>query len=73
MGGEAEEDYNDGVSGGGDGDGWRWRSVRGGQQLSGEVMDLKHYTSYTVTVRAVNRVGPGPIATPVSVTTSQGG
>ncbi|KAK4310368.1 hypothetical protein Pmani_018061, partial [Petrolisthes manimaculis] len=80
IGGDAEEkkDYNDGgVSGGGgegggDGGGWKWRSVRGGQQLSGEVMDLKHYTSYTVTVRAVNRVGPGPIATPVSVTTSQG-
>ncbi|KAF2351009.1 Fibronectin type III [Trinorchestia longiramus] len=32
---------------------------------------LKHYTKYALTVRAVNEVGPGPMARPVTVTTSE--
>ncbi|XP_071538976.1 cell adhesion molecule Dscam2-like isoform X2 [Panulirus ornatus] len=49
----------------------RWRSVRGGA-LTAEITGLKHYTAYSVTVRAINQVGAGPPAQPVTVTTSQG-
>nr|XP_045620714.1 Down syndrome cell adhesion molecule-like protein Dscam2 [Procambarus clarkii] len=50
---------------------YRWRSARGGA-MTAEIMALKHYTAYRVTVRAVNQVGAGPPAQPVIVTTSQG-
>ncbi|XP_047494788.1 Down syndrome cell adhesion molecule-like protein Dscam2 [Penaeus chinensis] len=50
---------------------YRWRSVRGGA-MAAEIGSLRHYTAYSVTVRAINQVGAGPPAHPVTVTTSQG-
>ena len=51
---------------------YRWKSVRGGT-MTAKVEGLRHYTAYSVTVRAVNQVGSGPPAQPVTVTTAQGG
>lgn len=51
---------------------YRWKSVRG-VALTAKVEGLRHYTTYRVTVRAVNQVGSGPPAQPVTVTTTQGG
>lgn len=51
---------------------YRWKSVRGGA-LTAKLEGLRHYTTYSVTVRAVNQVGSGPPAQVVTVTTTQGG
>ncbi|XP_063870460.1 cell adhesion molecule Dscam1-like isoform X4 [Scylla paramamosain] len=56
---------------GGDEGEYRWKSVRGGA-MTAKVEGLRHYTAYSVTVRAVNQVGSGPPAQPVTVTTAQG-
>ncbi|XP_068200860.1 cell adhesion molecule Dscam1-like [Palaemon carinicauda] len=50
---------------------FQWRSVKR-TEMTTELTGLRHYTVYTVTVRAVNSVGSGPTSQAVTVTTSQG-
>ena len=59
---------------------WRWvRSSSGGSgsnalgPYSTTLKNLQHYTKYSVSVRAVNEVGTGPMAVPISVTTREAG
>jgi len=52
--------------------GMTWRVVRGGGQGAVNITGLRPYTTYEVSVRAINSVGAGPPSTPVSSTTKEG-